>query len=195
VARKNIGRRIGERPQWTRQKQRSLAGAPRRPWLGGELVEDRAVWLLIAPAAIHEMLQRGLHRQQFPGLLPERFDPGPGQRLTCRLGRFRSCHGPTISPICRQGQARSGSPFAPCQASVSCLHPFNAFQAIPALEVKDRSCNHCVQAIPRAWRAADQGAEVRIDLAAHGVEVEPRSADPALLAAAISAAGSTPQPL
>ncbi|WP_395702593.1 heavy-metal-associated domain-containing protein [Aquabacterium sp.] len=62
-------------------------------------------------------------------------------------------------------------------------------------EVQDMSCGHCVSAITRAVKEVDAEAEVKIDLASHRVEVQPRQADAAALQAAISEAGYTPVPL
>ena len=59
-------------------------------------------------------------------------------------------------------------------------------------EVKDMTCGHCVGAITKAVEAADPGARVQIDLAAHRVHVHPVSSDRARLAEVISAAGYTP---
>jgi len=61
-----------------------------------------------------------------------------------------------------------------------------------AFEVKDMTCGHCVSAITKALEAADAGARVQIDLAAHRVQVHPVSSDRARLAEVISAAGYTP---
>ncbi len=63
-----------------------------------------------------------------------------------------------------------------------------------AFKVDDMTCNHCVGAITKALQAADANAQVRIDLEAHRVEIEPRSADAAKLQAAIRDAGYTPVP-
>ncbi len=63
-----------------------------------------------------------------------------------------------------------------------------------ALQVNDMSCNHCVGAITRAVKDVDAGAEVRIDLATHRVEVEPRSGSAEAIVAAIREAGYTPVP-
>lgn len=63
-----------------------------------------------------------------------------------------------------------------------------------AFKVDDMTCNHCVGAITKALQAADSGVQVRIDLDAHRVEVEPRTADAAKLEAAIRDAGYTPVP-
>ena len=61
-----------------------------------------------------------------------------------------------------------------------------------AFEVQDMSCGHCVGAITRALKAADEGAQVEIDLAAHRVRVEPAAASAEALAEAIREAGYTP---
>jgi copper chaperone len=54
------------------------------------------------------------------------------------------------------------------------------------------TCDGCVGAITRALRAADGGAEVRIDLDAHIVDVTSRLPREAL-ASALEAAGYTAQ--
>lgn len=59
-------------------------------------------------------------------------------------------------------------------------------------EVKDMTCGHCVSAITKAVKAADSGASVDIDLAAHLVRVEPMRSDARSLGAAIEEAGYTP---
>jgi copper chaperone len=64
-----------------------------------------------------------------------------------------------------------------------------------AFEVNDMSCGHCVGAITRAVKEVDGEAQVRIDLAAHRVEVEPATASAEELANAIEEAGYTPVPL
>jgi len=61
-----------------------------------------------------------------------------------------------------------------------------------AFEVNDMSCNHCVGAITRAVKATDEAAQVRVDLAAHRVEVESGVASPDEVAEAIQEAGYTP---
>jgi copper chaperone len=63
-----------------------------------------------------------------------------------------------------------------------------------AYEVKDMSCAHCVNAITKAVAAVDPAATVRIDLAAHRIEIDGASADPQRLRAAIEEAGYTPVP-
>ena len=64
-----------------------------------------------------------------------------------------------------------------------------------AFEVNDMTCGHCVSAITQAVKEADDGAQVRIDLAAHRVEIDPAAADAQALAEAIRDAGYTPRPL
>ena len=63
-----------------------------------------------------------------------------------------------------------------------------------AFEVNDMTCGHCVKAISDAVKAADDRAAVHIDLARHRVEIEPGSADAAVLAGEIREAGYTPVP-
>jgi len=62
-------------------------------------------------------------------------------------------------------------------------------------EVQDMTCGHCVRAITEALAQADKDALVRIDLAAHRVQVEPARAGAVELAAAIREAGYTPVPV
>lgn len=64
-----------------------------------------------------------------------------------------------------------------------------------AFEVQDMSCGHCASSITQAVKAVDAGAEVRIDLATHRVEVEPGAANAQQLGAAIRDAGYTPVPV
>lgn len=59
-------------------------------------------------------------------------------------------------------------------------------------EVNDMTCGHCASTITKAVKAADKDAQVQIDLANHRVQIEPRSADEAVLGAAIKEAGYTP---
>jgi copper chaperone len=61
-----------------------------------------------------------------------------------------------------------------------------------AFQVNDMSCSHCVGAVTKAVKALDPLAEVRVDLAAHRVEVEARGADAQRLQKAIAEAGYTP---
>ena len=63
-----------------------------------------------------------------------------------------------------------------------------------AFEVNDMTCGHCIKAITDAVKAADSGADVKIDLTRHRVEIEPASADAAALASVIREAGYTPVP-
>ena len=59
-------------------------------------------------------------------------------------------------------------------------------------EVQDMTCGHCVSTITQAVKALDAQASVRIDLAAHRVDIEPASADAVALREAITEAGFTP---
>jgi len=59
-------------------------------------------------------------------------------------------------------------------------------------EVKDMTCGHCVGTITKAVKAADQGARVQVDLAAHRVEIEPAQSSAVELGQAIKDAGYTP---
>lgn len=61
-----------------------------------------------------------------------------------------------------------------------------------AFEVGDMTCGHCVGAITQALKEVDPGAQVRIDLASHRVEIEPAAADARALGDAIREAGYTP---
>jgi copper chaperone len=63
-----------------------------------------------------------------------------------------------------------------------------------AFEVSDMTCGHCVSTVTKAVQAADRDATVRIDLAAHRVEIEPQAASAAALEQAIRGAGYTPVP-
>jgi copper chaperone len=54
------------------------------------------------------------------------------------------------------------------------------------------TCGHCVSTITKALKAADQAAQVRIDLGRHRVEIEPAAADASALEEAIKEAGYTP---
>ena len=58
-----------------------------------------------------------------------------------------------------------------------------------SFQVNDMTCGHCVGAITQALQAADPAARVRIDLAAHRVDIEPGGADAARLGEAIRQAG------
>ena len=61
-------------------------------------------------------------------------------------------------------------------------------------EVRDMTCGHCVSTVTKAVQAADRDAAVRVDLATHRVEIEPKAASAAALGQAIRAAGYTPVP-
>lgn len=61
-------------------------------------------------------------------------------------------------------------------------------------EVKDMTCGHCVSTITRAVHAVDQGAEVRVDLPTHRVQIEPTGSDAGQLRQAIQQAGYTAVP-
>jgi copper chaperone len=63
-----------------------------------------------------------------------------------------------------------------------------------AFDVGDMTCGHCASTITKAVAAVDGAARVRVDLAAHRVEIEAASASEAQLRAAIEAAGYTPAP-
>jgi copper chaperone len=56
-------------------------------------------------------------------------------------------------------------------------------------EVKDMACGHCVSTITRAVLAVDQGAEVRVDLTTHRVQIQPTGSDAGQLRQAIQQAG------
>ena len=64
-----------------------------------------------------------------------------------------------------------------------------------AFEVNDMTCGHCVSTITKAVKAADQDAQVEIDLATHRVQIEPAAASTEELADAIKEAGYSPVPL
>ena len=59
-------------------------------------------------------------------------------------------------------------------------------------QVDDMTCGGCAGAITRAVKAADQDAEVKVDLAAHRVQVTPAAAVVEEIANAIKDAGFTP---
>lgn len=61
-----------------------------------------------------------------------------------------------------------------------------------AFEVRDMTCGHCVGAITQAVKGVDPGAQVRIDLASHRVEINPSAADARVFSDAIREAGYTP---
>jgi copper chaperone len=64
-----------------------------------------------------------------------------------------------------------------------------------AFQVKDMTCGHCVSTITKALKAADNAAQVTIDLGRHLVMVEPTEADAQALSDAITKAGYTPVPV
>jgi len=61
-----------------------------------------------------------------------------------------------------------------------------------SFQVDSMTCGHCVTTITKALKAADAAANVRFDLAAHRVDIEPGKADAAELSEAIRQAGYTP---
>ena len=61
-----------------------------------------------------------------------------------------------------------------------------------AFEVHDMTCGHCAGTITKAIHAADQNAEVSIDLSRHLVTIEPGSMNAQDLEDAIRQAGYTP---
>ena len=63
---------------------------------------------------------------------------------------------------------------------------------MPAFEVRDMSCNHCVQAITKAIQAADPQAKVEIDLDKHRISVTGGTLDAMAVGALITQAGYTP---
>jgi copper chaperone len=63
-----------------------------------------------------------------------------------------------------------------------------------SFSVNDMTCGHCVSNVTKAIKAVDQGAEVRIDLATHRVEIDSTAASAADLSDAIKEAGYTPVP-
>lgn len=63
---------------------------------------------------------------------------------------------------------------------------------MPAFQVTDMTCGHCVSSITKAIEAVDPDALVSADLATHRVLIEPSSANAAALSDAIMGAGYTP---
>ncbi|NRF65630.1 heavy-metal-associated domain-containing protein [Aquincola sp. S2] len=61
-------------------------------------------------------------------------------------------------------------------------------------QVDDMSCAHCSAAITQAVKAVDADAQLRIDLDAHRVEIDSRTANAGQFDAAIREAGYTPKP-
>ena len=61
-----------------------------------------------------------------------------------------------------------------------------------SIQVSDMTCGHCVSSVTKAVQAVDDGAQVRIDLATHRVEIGQTEATAADLISAIKEAGYTP---
>lgn len=61
-----------------------------------------------------------------------------------------------------------------------------------SFHVSDMTCGHCASTITQAVKAFDEDATVRIDLAAHRIDIQTPAADAAGLASAIQDAGYTP---
>jgi copper chaperone len=61
-----------------------------------------------------------------------------------------------------------------------------------AFKVEDMTCGHCASVITRAVKEVDKEAQVRVDVGAHLVEIEPKASDAGVLREAISEAGYTP---
>jgi copper chaperone len=59
-------------------------------------------------------------------------------------------------------------------------------------EVNDMTCGHCIGAITKAVALVDPGANVRVDLASHRVQIEPAASSASVLSDAIKEAGYTP---
>ena len=59
-------------------------------------------------------------------------------------------------------------------------------------QVNDMTCSHCASTITKAVKMADRDATVRIDLAAHQVEIQLAQASAAEMGDAIREAGYTP---
>jgi len=59
-------------------------------------------------------------------------------------------------------------------------------------EVNDMSCGHCISSITEAVKALDPSANVRIDLAAHRVEIDSSDIHGAQWSDVIREAGFTP---
>lgn len=67
--------------------------------------------------------------------------------------------------------------------------------AMIAFEVNDMTCGHCVSTITKAVKAADEHAQVQIDLNKHLVQIAPGELDAEELGDAIKEAGYTPVPV
>ena len=59
-------------------------------------------------------------------------------------------------------------------------------------KVNDMTCGHCASTITRAVKGSDPGAEVRIDIGARRVEIEPKASSAQELLEVIAEAGYTP---
>ncbi len=66
---------------------------------------------------------------------------------------------------------------------------------MPSFLVNDMTCGHCVATLARVLREADPAATVEIDLASHRVQLEGGALDAPRVAALITEAGYTPEPL
>ncbi len=62
-------------------------------------------------------------------------------------------------------------------------------------KVDDMTCGHCVSSITKAVQAIDPNAQVKVDLAAHRVQIDSTLADKAQLSGAIREAGYMPVPV
>jgi copper chaperone len=71
-------------------------------------------------------------------------------------------------------------------------YPLEQESAMQTFRVDDMTCGHCVRTITEAVRAADPGAQVQADLAAHTVRIDGARIDAARLAAVIGEAGYSP---
>ena len=60
--------------------------------------------------------------------------------------------------------------------------------------VEDMTCGHCAATLRKALGPLDPDAPLHIDVATHLVQMESTRIDSKAVAAAISAAGYTPQP-
>ena len=62
-------------------------------------------------------------------------------------------------------------------------------------KVDDMTCGHCVSSITKAVQAIDPNAQVKVDLAAHRVQIDSTLAAKAQLSDVIRDAGYTPVPV